>query len=105
MLRIFPDTYFSYEDLTMQEHLLNTYFLELLVHHPLFEEICESILKHKVDKFKDIFMPTIVSVNFRFDGKVILLHKLTGVECKMIHHVEKQTCKASWVNLLFFALK
>ena len=44
------------------------------------------------------------SDNHRFDRKVVLLHDLTKLVCKLIHHVEQKLCKASWVNALFFAL-
>ena len=104
MLKLFSDTRFSYGDLTMQEYMHNKYFLEQLVHHPEFDEICETIRNNKVNQFKDIVMPTVGSENYRFDTKVMLLHELTGVVCKMIHHVEQKLCKASWVNALFFAL-
>ena len=104
MLKLFSDTRFSYGDLTMQEYMHNKYFLEQLAHHPEFEEICETIRSHKVNKFKDIVTPTVGSDNYRFDTKVMLLHELTRLVCKMIHHVEQKLCKASWVNALFFAL-
>ena len=104
MLKLFPETRFSYGDLMIQQFLDNKYYLEQTILHEDFEEVCESITDRKVNEFKDIVQPSIVSNNRYFDHKVSFLHDLTKLVCKMIHHVEQRLCKASWVNALFFAL-
>ena len=63
--------------------------------HEEFEEISSKISSRKVTEFKDIIMPSITSNNHRFDRKVVLLHDLTKLVCKLIHHVEQKLCKAS----------
>ena len=104
MLKLYPDTRFSYADLMLQQYLRNKLYLEQLILHPEFENICLKISSRKVDEFKDIILPSITSDNHRFDRKVALLHDLTKLVCKLIHHVEQKLCKASWINALFFAL-
>ena len=104
MLKLYPDTRFSYADLMLQQYLRNKLYLEQLILHPEFEDICLKISSCKVDEFKDIILPSITSDNHRFDRKVALLHDLIKLVCKLIHHVEQKLCKASWINALFFAL-
>ena len=105
MLKLFPDTRFSYGDLMIQQYIHNKYFLETMCTTECgFNAICNRIGNTKVTAFKDIVTPVFASVNRNLDAKASLIHQLTGLVCKMIHHVEQKKCKASWVNALFFAL-
>ena len=69
MLKLFPETRFSYGDLMIQQFLDNKYYLEQTILHEDFEEVCESITDRKVNEFKDIVQPSIVSNNRYFDHK------------------------------------
>ena len=105
MLKLFPDTRFSYGDLMIQQYIQNKYFLEQMCTTGCgFDTICNKIGRNKVTALKDIVAPKFGSVNRDLDAKASLIHRLTGLVCKMIHHVEQKKCKASWVNALFFAL-
>ena len=105
MLKLFPDTRFSYGNLMIQQYIHNKYFLETMCMTECgFNTICNRIGNIKVTAFKDIVTPLFVSENSNLDAKASLIHQLTGLLCKMIHHVEQKKCKASWVNALFFAL-
>ena len=104
MLKLFPDTRFSYRDLMIQQFLDNKYYLKQTILHEDFEDICQSITAHKVNEFRDIVQPSVVSDNRYFDHKAFFLHNLTKLVCKLIHHVEQRLCKVSWINALFFAL-
>ena len=105
MLKLFPDTRFSYGDLMIQQYIQNKYFLEAMCLTECgFDTICNRIGKSKVTVFKDIVTPVFASENRNLDAKAELIHQLTGLVCKMIHHVEQKKCKASWINALFFAL-
>ena len=105
MLKLFPDTRFSYGDLMIHQYIFNKYFLEAMCTTGCdFDTICNKIMRSKVKAFKDIVIPLFASANTNLDAKASLIHQLTGLVCKMIHHVEQKKCKASWVNALFFAL-
>ena len=104
MLKLFSQTRFSYGDLMIQQYLANKYFLErTFVGATRYNAITSKISSSQVSMFKDIVVPGI-GANRHLDVKAELIHRLTRLVCKLIHHVEQKKCKASWVNALFFAL-
>ena len=104
MQKLFSQTRFSYGDLMIQQYLANKYFLErMFVGATRYNAITSKISSSQVSMFKDIVVPGI-GANRHLDVKAELIHRLTRLVCKLIHHVEQKKCKASWVNALFFAL-
>jgi hypothetical protein len=100
MLPLFPQTRFSYADLTLQKFVRNDHVLRSLIDETKFKaETCHGINVAKVDAFT-----TICNSPSKAE-KVRALRHITGPLCKMIHHLEQNRTRASWIFPLFTALQ
>ena len=101
----FPDTRFSYADLTLEKFIKNKDKIQEL--SDIFstdKNECKKTGKQKLQKFQSIINGHNDNGEESIFKKVQAVRQITKPLGKMIHHLESKKTKASWIFPLFEAL-